>query len=329
MYLEIYDVIAREVLDSRGNPTVEVEVYLEDDTMGFKALAFSYEKSYPNYLGSLFSVDGLNGNVETVAGRETLLRVYLEQNGLLQRETYKSDHVIVKFPLSTGETCQLFLSQPAKIGSGGIWCTERWMDGNGTIYYDIPSTDGRITEYYSLLQKECDNGHKPYLLDPVQVALEYINGEKGIGQSVSIDLLEIINDATIKEFLQTPMSHYIGFISNFTLDDMTKPYFHLDRIEWLTIEDTKRLNDLGIDPDDLPNGFYIYNPANYPAYFQCYHDTEFLIIDYIPGDHGVSHKSVSVTEFAEYLEQFNDFIPPFHVYTRDGHVQTVEEQYVP
>ena len=34
MYLEIYDVVAREVLDSRGNPTVEVEVYLEDDTMG-------------------------------------------------------------------------------------------------------------------------------------------------------------------------------------------------------------------------------------------------------------------------------------------------------
>ena len=30
----IEDVIAREVLDSRGNPTVEVEVYLEDGTMG-------------------------------------------------------------------------------------------------------------------------------------------------------------------------------------------------------------------------------------------------------------------------------------------------------
>ncbi|HPE68730.1 MAG TPA: phosphopyruvate hydratase [Thermotogota bacterium] len=34
MYLEIYDIIAREVLDSRGNPTVEVEVHLEDDTVG-------------------------------------------------------------------------------------------------------------------------------------------------------------------------------------------------------------------------------------------------------------------------------------------------------
>lgn len=30
----IADVLAREVLDSRGNPTVEVEVYLDDDSMG-------------------------------------------------------------------------------------------------------------------------------------------------------------------------------------------------------------------------------------------------------------------------------------------------------
>lgn len=34
MYVEIVDVKAREVLDSRGNPTVEVEVVLEDGTIG-------------------------------------------------------------------------------------------------------------------------------------------------------------------------------------------------------------------------------------------------------------------------------------------------------
>ena len=28
--IEIVDVVGREILDSRGNPTVEVEVYLED-----------------------------------------------------------------------------------------------------------------------------------------------------------------------------------------------------------------------------------------------------------------------------------------------------------
>ena len=36
--LEIVDVIGREILDSRGNPTVEVEVYLEDGTMGRAAV---------------------------------------------------------------------------------------------------------------------------------------------------------------------------------------------------------------------------------------------------------------------------------------------------
>ena len=33
-YLEIEKVIGREILDSRGNPTVETEVYLVDGTIG-------------------------------------------------------------------------------------------------------------------------------------------------------------------------------------------------------------------------------------------------------------------------------------------------------
>ena len=36
MYID--DIHAREILDSRGNPTVEVEVYLEDGTMGRAAV---------------------------------------------------------------------------------------------------------------------------------------------------------------------------------------------------------------------------------------------------------------------------------------------------
>jgi enolase len=34
MYLEIEKVVGREILDSRGNPTVEAEVYLIDGTVG-------------------------------------------------------------------------------------------------------------------------------------------------------------------------------------------------------------------------------------------------------------------------------------------------------
>ena len=36
--IEIVDVLGREILDSRGNPTVEVEVYLEDGTVGRAAV---------------------------------------------------------------------------------------------------------------------------------------------------------------------------------------------------------------------------------------------------------------------------------------------------
>ena len=38
LYLEIVDALARQVLDSRGNPTVEAEVYLDDGTMGRAAV---------------------------------------------------------------------------------------------------------------------------------------------------------------------------------------------------------------------------------------------------------------------------------------------------
>ncbi len=37
-YLEIVDVVARQILDSRCFPTVEVEIYLEDGTMGRAAV---------------------------------------------------------------------------------------------------------------------------------------------------------------------------------------------------------------------------------------------------------------------------------------------------
>lgn len=38
-YIEIVDVIGREVMDSRGNPTVEVEVYVEADTGAYMGRA--------------------------------------------------------------------------------------------------------------------------------------------------------------------------------------------------------------------------------------------------------------------------------------------------
>ena len=47
MYLEIEKVVGREILDSRGNPTVEAEVYLLDGTVAAVQLDTHFIHSAP------------------------------------------------------------------------------------------------------------------------------------------------------------------------------------------------------------------------------------------------------------------------------------------
>ncbi|HHU75268.1 MAG TPA: M56 family metallopeptidase, partial [Firmicutes bacterium] len=305
-----------------GVPTDDGWITETADDMGKPILVVSYEGAKLQYLGHIFW--GAFADFSTPANQETALREFLERMELLSPETYSGDHVIVKFPLSTGETCQLFLSQPAVQGEHGIWCVERWMDGNGTVYYETPDTEGLPADYYRGLQKEVGQGHRPGLLDPLQVAIEFI--KNGLGQwQVTMGDLVPHYAATVEDFLETPVSHFIGFISNFKNDD--RPYFHLDQIEWLTQEDTARLEELGIDPDkEMPNGFYIHNPKSYPMYCGVTEQTQYQVID-LDGD--ASHKSVTKEEFIEHLEQYMNFMPPFWVTTKDGYVQSITEQYVP
>jgi hypothetical protein len=100
----------------------------------------------------------------------------------------------------------------------------------------------------------------------------------------------------------------------------------LDQIEWLTADDTERLKELNIKPEEMPNGFYIYNPHNYPMYCQVTEQTKYHIINW---DGDATHKSVTREEFIKHLEQYTDFIPPFRIITKDGYVQSITEQYVP
>lgn len=76
-YLEIVQVIGREIMDSRGNPTVEAEVYLEDGCMGrgaapsgastgeFEALELrDGDKSRYDGKGVLKAVDFINNEID-------------------------------------------------------------------------------------------------------------------------------------------------------------------------------------------------------------------------------------------------------------------------
>ena len=85
-YFEIVDVMAREILDSRGNPTVEVEVTLDDGTIGRAAVPSGastgmYEacekrdgdKSRYGGKGVLTAVENVNGEIaEAMVGLNAL-----------------------------------------------------------------------------------------------------------------------------------------------------------------------------------------------------------------------------------------------------------------
>lgn len=294
----------------------------EDSSMGKPMLIFSREGSKLEYLGSSWSG---KADYSILAGQETALRVFLEGINVLPHETYSGTHIVIKFPLSTGETAQLLLSQPIVQGDQGIWCVERWMDGNGNVYHDTPKTDIMIADYYQELQKQSDEGIDRSLLNPLQVAIDYINNE--LGQNVSINELVPQYSAKIEDFMKTPESHYIGFISSFNIDTYS---FHLDKVEWLTLDDMERLKKLNIEPNDMPNGYYIYNPNSYPMYLQVTDQTQYSIINWGGGTNPNEFtKSVNTEEFVEYLETYTDKTPPFRIITKDGYVQSITEQYVP
>lgn len=96
-YIEITDVVARQILDSRGNPTVEVEVVLEDNTIGrasvpsgastgsFEAVELR-DGDKTNYLGK--SVEKAVENVNTIIKDEII-----GMNALNQAEI---DEVMIK-----------------------------------------------------------------------------------------------------------------------------------------------------------------------------------------------------------------------------------------
>lgn len=89
--------------------------------------------------------------------------------------TYEGAHIDVLYlPYLhiTGDTTQqwgLVLSQPATQGEGGIWCVERWSDGEST-YLVRPDTDGLAADYYADLQARRTRGIRPPCWTPCRSA---------------------------------------------------------------------------------------------------------------------------------------------------------------
>ncbi|MGI6728271.1 MAG: hypothetical protein ACOX4P_06965 [Anaerovoracaceae bacterium] len=207
---------------------------------------------------------------------------------------------------------------------------ERWMDGNGTVYYNDPQVDNTLSDYYTELQKQCDNGHQPWLLNPLDVALNYIN--QTLGQSADENNVELIKNVSADDFLKTPTSTYIGFISEFA--ESYPDLFHFDSIEWISSEDSDRIEELGIKPYDMPNGYYIYNPRVDVFSFEVNDKTKYNFVDwgndFVDEDKDRFYSTTDKDEFIRYLNTYSDkgVKVPFHIKTKDGYVVSITEQFV-
>ncbi|MED5019483.1 M56 family metallopeptidase [Paenibacillus chibensis] len=293
----------------------------EEGSMGKPMLIFSVTDSTPQYLGVIGSGEY---DMKKTSGQEMALRVFLEGNGQLTHETYPGNHILVKFPLSTGETSQLLLSQPVVQGDAGIWCVERWKDTNGNEYYNTPQTEMTIADFYAGLQTQAAKGEAPTLLDPLQVALQYIN--KDLGQHVTKDQLVADHNATAKEFEITPESTLLGYVLNLSVDDDS---FDFDKAEWLTLKDSARFKNLNINPDvDMPGGFYVLNKSTDTEPLKVTAETKYILLD--PESGGADQtKVVSKEAFMDHFKPYPHSGVLCTITSKEGYVTRIAEKYVP
>lgn len=172
---------------------------IESDDLGRHLLVILQAKNGPQLLGQLDLLQPTN----SLPALESNTRQLLERQELLPPETYPGPHAVVQFPLSDGDTYQMLLSQPARQGADGIWCVERWLQGNGNLYYVYPETEVSAREYYADLQAQCDERHQPWLLEPLEVATEYIRQDLA-QNSVGLEQLTLLENASLDDFYNLP-----------------------------------------------------------------------------------------------------------------------------
>lgn len=270
------------------------------------------------YYGELYS--------NTKAEIEIGLIDLLENLGLKEYGTFPGDHILAEYKLRQGETYKLLLSQPAKSGQEGIWCVDRWMDNNGNLYYPIVKGKLSLKEYYGQIQNQVDGGQDLDLLKGEEVALNFVRDYLNIDYAKDYSF-QFKEDASVEDFLVKPVNEYYGYINELVEYDWSEAVFiHFDKLEYLhsvKAEDVERLKELGVDPDELNNGFHIHDPTSYPETFKVGEDTKFFIIDHTIA----SQVEVSFEEFVEFYGENKDAL--FMVEDSESKLRKVAQVYLP
>lgn len=101
----------------------------------------------------------------------------------------------------------------------------------------------------------------------------------------------------------------------------------LDEIEWVT--EAERAGELGLDKEDMPNGFYIYNERELEEKYFFAEDCRYTVLDWYGGFRVLELDKESFLDLLKSREANFRTLPPFIVEMTDGKIVSVTEHYVP
>lgn len=101
-----------------------------------------------------------------------------------------------------------------------------------------------------------------------------------------------------------------------------------DEAEWLTApDDADRLRELNIDPDNLDDGYYIYNPDEETVNVPVASDVKITVLSF---KDWTEQELSTIEDFVIYFDaNLRDVKIPFWLTVEDGKVTEIRMQYIP
>ena len=178
-------------------------------------------------------------------------------------------------------------------------------------------------------------GNEP-VLDTASLITEDEQGESEVptitdNRVSDSDDISIIRDGGVSEPTFTDQDGTV-YIAAF-LKDMTENSITVDVIEYVTSDNTERVNELGLTERDMPDGYYIYNPEQETVIWELNEQTVYSFIDwnrdFTGPDDPKEYTTMNTEEFHRYIETYDDAAPgmPFFFLVEDGVVKMVLEKF--
>lgn len=199
------------------------------------------------------------------------------------------------------------------------------VDEHGNVYPAMLDTDMSAADYYADQQQKADigigRGEGPYegafFLHAEATALRYLElNYNDFRSNIASALLLLYPSYTLK--------------GNIVYRVVAEPNtIKFDEMEWLSDEDTERLNALDINPQSLPNGFYVHDTHAGPQLYGLSEDVTVRIVDW--ENNGQTYKSIRFSDFEALLgEDYERERPRLWCLTfESGLVSEITEQYLP